>query len=71
MTDTSASYPPLIGLTEIEAQKRYQQGLGNTIRSGTSRPYSEIFRTNIFNAMNLVLFTIGAVMVAIGRVSEA
>ncbi|MFC1961126.1 HAD-IC family P-type ATPase, partial [Chloroflexota bacterium] len=71
MTDTSASHPPLTGLTEIEAQKRCQQGLGNTVRSGTSRPYSEIFRTNIINPINLVLFSIGAIMVAIGRVSDA
>lgn len=71
MLDPSAPSVSLTGLSEAKAQERHQQGLGNVVRNGTSRTYSAIFRANIINPINIVLFSIGAVMVAIGRVSDA
>ncbi|MBZ0304035.1 MAG: hypothetical protein K8J31_30125 [Anaerolineae bacterium] len=41
------------------------------MKSTSSRSYSEIIRSNIFNAINIILFSIGAVMIAIGRASDA
>lgn len=61
----------LRGLTEDEAQRRRGQGLGNSVSLGTSRTYGEIIRSNVFNAINIILFTIGTVMIAIGRVGDA
>jgi cation-transporting ATPase E len=68
---TSNSESKLQGLTTAEAQKRRKQGLGNNIESGTSRSYADIVRSNVFNAINIILFIIGAVMIAIGRGSDA
>ncbi len=61
----------LIGLSEAEAIKRRQQGQGNDIALKTSRTYSQILRGNVLNAINIILFGLGAVLVAIGRVGDA
>jgi cation-transporting P-type ATPase E len=61
----------LTGLSTAEALARRQQGQGNNIKLETSRSYSDIIRANVFNLMNIILFTIGAVMILIGRVGEA
>lgn len=61
----------IAGLTESEAQARRQQGQGNDIALKTSRSYWDIIRHNVLNLINIILFSIGAVMVAIGRPSEA
>ncbi|MCU0515060.1 MAG: HAD-IC family P-type ATPase [Anaerolineae bacterium] len=63
--------PSLTGLTDQAAAERRQRGQGNNVRIQTGRTYAEILRQNIFNLINVILFTIGAVMVAIGRVSDA
>ncbi len=61
----------LQGLTEAEALARRENGQGNNIHLETSRPYGDILRKNFLNAINVVLFVIGGVMVGIGRVSDA
>lgn len=71
MPSTANSSTPLTGLTESEAQRRHEQGLGNTVKQSTSRSYAEIVRANVFNAINVVLFGLGVVMIAIGRASDA
>ncbi|MBK8025830.1 MAG: HAD-IC family P-type ATPase [Chloroflexi bacterium] len=70
-TDTHQQIIPQSGLTEVEATRRRQQGQGNTIALKTSRTYSQIVRGNVINAINIILFGLGAVMVAIGRVGDA
>ncbi len=70
------SAPPITptvisGLTEAEAQTRRQRGEGNDIKLETSRSYADIVRYNVVNIINIILFAIGAVMVAIGRPGEA
>ncbi|GAB4451156.1 MAG: HAD-IC family P-type ATPase [Anaerolineae bacterium] len=61
----------LQGLSESEVAARRARGQGNEVRLPTSRSYGDILRQNILNLINVVLFTIGAVMVAIGRVGDA
>ncbi|MDX1995933.1 MAG: HAD-IC family P-type ATPase [bacterium] len=71
LTPEQTHAPVLRGLSESEAQARRQRGEGNNIRLATSRSYGDIIRNNLFNLMNIILFTIGAVMVFIGRPGEA
>ncbi len=74
MIDTAAppvATSPLSGLSEAEAKARRQRGEGNDIRLQTSRSYIDIIRYNVFNIINVILFVIGAVMIAIGRTSDA
>lgn len=61
----------LRGLSESEVLERRRRGQGNNVRVQTGRTYAEILQQNVFNLINVILFTIGAVMVAIGRVSDA
>ncbi len=60
-----------MGLTTTEAQQRHKQGLGNTLHLSTSRSYGDILWSNVWNAINVILFAIGAVMISIGRASDA
>ena len=59
------------GLTEAEAAARRARGQGNDARLKTSRSYIDILRQNVFTFINIILFTIGALLVAIGRVQDA
>jgi cation-transporting ATPase E len=61
----------LVGLTEAEAQARRQRGQGNNVAMRTSRTYGQIIRGNVFNAINIILFGLGAVLVSIGRAGDA
>lgn len=72
----STSVPPQnlshpTGLTTAEAQKRQQQGLGNNLQLSTSRSYADIITSNVLNAINIILFAIGIVMISIDRASDA
>lgn len=60
-----------IGLSENEALSRRERGQGNDIRLATSRSYRDILRRNVFAFINIVLFAIGIVLMAIGRVNDA
>ncbi len=59
------------GLSESEAAARRQRGQGNNLKQETSRSYWDIIRYNVFNLINVILFTIGIVMVIIGRAGDA
>jgi cation-transporting P-type ATPase E len=59
------------GLTEREARIRRERDEGNEVRFATSRSYAEIARGNVFNLFNAVLISIGALLIALGRVSDA
>ncbi|MBN1966191.1 MAG: haloacid dehalogenase, partial [Anaerolineae bacterium] len=61
----------LHGLTLAEAAARRARGQGNNVRLQTSRTYREIIQQNVVNFINIVLFVIGAVMISIGRYSDA
>lgn len=68
---TTASPPMTRGLTEAEAVQRRAAGRGNNIRLETSRTYWQIIRDNIFTFLNMVLFSIGAVLVLLGLPTDA
>lgn len=68
---TASSAAGLRGLSERDVLARRQAGQGNNYAAPSSRTYADIVRQNVFNVINIVLFTIGAVMVGIGRVSDA
>lgn len=61
----------LTGLSNDEVIARRKRGQGNTLRLKTSRSYAEIFQSNVLNPINLILFVIGAIMIAIGRIGDA
>lgn len=65
------SRPPLTGLTTSEVEARRKQGLGNNTVFSSSRSYVDIVRSNVLNAINIILFIIGAVMISIDRASDA
>ncbi|MBI5666865.1 MAG: HAD-IC family P-type ATPase [Chloroflexi bacterium] len=59
------------GLTEAEVARRRQNGQGNNVRLETSRSYLQILRENVFTFINMVLFGIGLVLVALGLYTDA
>ncbi|MEZ4558599.1 MAG: HAD-IC family P-type ATPase [Caldilineaceae bacterium] len=59
------------GLTSAQAEDRRRQGLGNDVKLSTSRSYKNIFLTNIFNPVNIVLYVIGFGMAAVGDLRSA
>jgi cation-transporting ATPase E len=60
----------ICGLDEAEVRTRRERGEGNEYHLPTSRSLVDILRENVFTLINLVLFTLGAVLVSLGRVSE-
>jgi cation-transporting ATPase E len=62
---------PAEGLTEAEAAARLKRGEANASVKGGSRSYGEILRTNVFSFFNLILFVIGAALLALERYSDA
>lgn len=61
----------ITGLDDFEVLTRRERGEGNSFRPPTSRSLGDILRQNVFTLINFVLFTLGAVMIAIGRADEA
>jgi cation-transporting ATPase E len=59
------------GLSQQEAAARHRRGEGNVAVSASSRSYTRILRTNVFSFFNLILFVIGAALLALGRYSDA
>ncbi len=59
------------GLTADEVQERIDKGLRNTYEMKVSRTYKEIIRTNVFNWFNLILFSLGGILLALGNELEA
>lgn len=70
MTATPTSQPQLQGLTHQEAETRRRSGQGNSLPLQSSRRYSDIFRENIFTFINMVLFLISLVLIALGRIDD-
>lgn len=61
----------LQGLSEQEAQRRRAAGQGNTAAAQTSRTVREILRQNIFTLINVILFTLGVMLIVLGYVGDA
>lgn len=62
---------PLSGLTDQEAAARRARGQGNNAHIQTGRTYADILRENVITLINVIMFVIGAVMIALGRYGDA
>jgi cation-transporting P-type ATPase E len=56
----------MMGLSQQQVEERRQLGQGNDVRLPTSRTYTDIIRKNVFNPINIVLYTIGFGMLLVG-----
>lgn len=70
MSRTEAALPHP-GLSEAEAAARRAAGQGNVVPLKTSRSYAQIVRENVFNTINNILFTLGIILIALGRYLDA
>ena len=59
------------GLSQREADARRRRGEGNATDDRSSRSYTRILRTNVFSFFNVILFVIGAALLALGRYNDA
>ena len=59
------------GLSESEVTTRRQRGEGNDVEMSSSRTYGDIIRHNVFNFINIIVFSIGAILVLLGRPQDA
>ncbi|TFV86813.1 HAD-IC family P-type ATPase [Blastococcus sp. CT_GayMR16] len=59
------------GLSQREADARRKRGEANVAGSASSRSYARILRTNVFSFFNIILFVIGAALLALGRYNDA
>lgn len=66
-----ALFPPSIGLSADEVARRHASGMGNVVPLKTSRSYKQIVRENVFNFINNVLFTLGALLLLLGKWLDA
>ncbi|CAG0937529.1 H+-transporting ATPase [Thermoflexales bacterium] len=62
---------PLSGLTAAEVDQRRAQGLGNKVPPPTGRTYVQIVRENIFTFINMVILTLAAALILVGRAGDA
>ncbi|MEJ2302618.1 MAG: HAD-IC family P-type ATPase [Anaerolineales bacterium] len=63
--------PTIQGLSEEEAEARRERGLGNEVRFRTTRTYLQILRHNAFTFINIVLFSIGIILILMGKFGDA
>ncbi len=59
------------GLTQDEVLRRRAAGQGNNVKIKTSRSYWEIFQENLISFINIVFFSLSAIMIALRRYSDA
>jgi cation-transporting ATPase E len=63
--------PEFQGLSDREVIARRTAGQGNNVPFQSSRPYSRIFKENLFTFINAAFFTISLVMFLLGRIGDA
>jgi cation-transporting ATPase E len=63
--------PPSQGLSADEVLRRRAAGQGNDVDVRTGRSYGRIVRENVFNFINNLFFTLGVLLVALGRYLDA
>lgn len=59
------------GLSKTEVQERKRSGQGNFYHARTSRTIANIVVYNVFTPINIVLYLIGAALIALGRPDDA
>ncbi|MEM7798026.1 MAG: HAD-IC family P-type ATPase [Chloroflexota bacterium] len=60
-----------IGLSTQEAAQKAREGLENRASTGGGRTYWNIIQTNVFSTFNIILYAIGATLLAMGLTSDA
>jgi cation-transporting ATPase E len=71
MTFPDATVHEMQGLSEREVIERLERGQGNEVQFRTTRTYLQILRQNAFTFINTVLFSIGLVLVLMGKYGDA
>lgn len=61
----------MTGLSSNQVAERRRNGQSNDVKLSTSRTYSDIAKTNVFNPVNIVLYAIGFGMMLVGDVRSA
>ena len=61
----------LTGLSRTEVAEKERQGLINSAGAGGGRTYWNIIQTNILSTFNIILYSIGGTLLAMGRTSDA
>ena len=70
-TRTSARPAEPDGLSSAEAERRLRKGEGNTAPARGSRSYAVILRSNLFSFFTIILYLIGAALLALSRYNDA
>jgi len=68
---TSRSRTQHQGLSAAEVLARRERGEGNIVENGSSRSYKRILRENALSFINVLLFSIAIMLVALGLYSDA
>ncbi|MGD8491948.1 MAG: haloacid dehalogenase, partial [Anaerolineae bacterium] len=71
MADAVGVQTPFRGLSESEAVAHRERGLGNDVRLKTSRTYGDILRENVFTFFNMVLLSLGLLLLLLGSPKDA
>ncbi len=61
----------MTGLSSNQVAERGRNGQSNDVKLSTSRTYSDIAKTNVFNPVNIVLYAIGFGMMLVGDFRSA
>ena len=61
----------LAGLSGSEVAKKQRAGLSNEASSAGGRTYWNILQTNVLSSFNIILYVIGASLLALGLTSDA
>ncbi len=70
-SNTQIGGTPLVGLAEAEVAQRQAQGLVNVARAKAGRSYAQIAKDNLLTFFNLVLFSLGLILWALGSPRDA
>lgn len=71
MSTLSSPRSLLQGLSADEVRRRRATGRGNNVKLPTSRSYGQILRENLVTVINLILFSLSAALILLGRPLDA
>ena len=71
MSPTDTTEEPVRGLDSAQAADRRRRGEVNAAPPTSTRSYATILRTNVLSFFNIILFVIGAALLALGRYNDA
>ena len=71
MSTLSSPRSLLQGLSADEVRRRRANGQGNNVKLPASRSYGQILRENLVTVVNLILFSLSAALILLGRPLDA